>query len=210
MRRNNCGFTLIELLISLIISGMIVLIAGQALKMNLVNTEKGAEKLEKQLRSQAIKNLIRKQLSSIYPYKINDKENFFFKGNHHQMMFVSSFSLTDHYRQGHVVVLYRVLSDNQYRLTCWESPLLHEEQLRKLWQTKDLNFNSFESDKKRILLFQECEAVFVDFLDEAEGKKTVKWVTEWKENHLPKAIRLNIQKKDCPTMTLLAPIMVTS
>lgn len=206
---NNRGFTLLELLISVVISGIIVVMASQALKMGLMNTEKGADKFERNLRNQAIRNLTSRQISTMFAYKIDSQETLYFIGSRDQMMFVTPFSLTDHYRKGLVLVSYQVQSDdgNQQRLICWEMPLLDEESLRKLRQAEHVSFP--ESNKQEISLFLHCDVVSFDFLDKTDGKETLKWVTEWKENYLPRAVRVTIEKKD-HTSIILVPITVMS
>ena len=209
MRKKSNGFTLIELLIAMVVSGLVLLAASQAFKLGLANTQKGADKFEENLREQGIINQVWKQLSSLYPYNLNSK-TIFFKGSHEQMMFVSPFSLIDHYRRGFMVVFYTVTpgGQNDLCLTCWENPLRGEEYLEKLWQKED--FCPSKNDTRKIPLFEKCQRASFEYLDagSAEGEEQ-NWIKEWKKDHLPRAIRIEIARAD-DSMVILIPVAATS
>ena len=206
---SSSGFTLLELLIAMLISALVVAAASQAFRVSLSSTQKGAERFEKNLRNEGIKKLLWKQVTSIYPYKLSN-DTFFFKGEEDFMIFVTPFSLTDHYRKGFMIVSYTLSTDEkkEMNLSIRETALIDEKQLLELWKQTDIEI--FKQYTGGFHPFQNCKSISFAYLgEESTPERDQVWRKKWEEKHPPKGIKITITRAT-DTIDLIIPVMAMS
>src|SRR5271169_1620778 len=108
------GYTLVELLISITIMGLILVIAGMAMRLGLRSVDSGERRIGSLERFRSSLNIVEAQIQSEVPIATQEEagKSYIFKGDSESMQFPSNYSLWGG-QQGYVNVSYKVVSDSR-------------------------------------------------------------------------------------------------
>jgi len=184
--KRSAGFTFIEVIISLTIMALVVVATYGALRLGIQAAEKGEKRKEENQRIRAVVSLMRRQLKSAYPYRIqNQGETFiYFFGESEGVSFISSASRPE--AGGFEKVEY-VLQGEGRDKELWvriSAPVLPEDLV------EDREGALFHE----ALVLSGVAEISWEYLWEMRDK--VEWRQEWsgkEERTIPKAVRITWQ-----------------
>ena len=179
--RDNSGFTLLELVISISLLGIILLIAGGAMRLGASSAASGEKKIDTLERFRTSLNIIDSQVQSMALIALkedtteNEGDKYFFKGDAGSMQFSTNYSPWGD-RRGYVTVVYRVeTEDNGKHVLHAAENIIGEENSREIKLFGSLDGISFEYFYKEPL--------------EEKGK----WVEQWTDREsVPEKIRVRL------------------
>ena len=190
------GFTLIELLISLTILGIVVVILFGSLRIGVRAWEKGEEKAETQQRLRIVLDLLKRQLSSAWDYKIEegDLKSYVFKGGERSLTFTSRVSVVPSSRGGLVYVQYEVEEDPEtegQRLLVYEKNAAIAQKDGELVEPEKEDFHQ---------LVGNMENIEFEYLESPQKEsENPEWQKTWDpetDDGLPAAVRVIWKPKE--------------
>lgn len=212
------GFTLIEIIIAISIGSLLILVASASIRTGLSYMQRGEERFNKGLRERVALNFFTQQITSIHSSDAADK-GIFFIGDKDLFSFISPLSLNKYYTHGLMICAYTITKDedNTYSFVYNERRHLSNTYLNKL---KDKFSDEFGKevekgkffDVESVVFFQGYQKITIEYLGEVdpdEEEEKSPWKEAWKDEGLPKAIKITLLKRG-ETQEVLAPIMVTS
>lgn len=174
------GFTLLELMISIVLLSVIILIIFSAARLGFRSIDIGGKKIEGLERNRNSMNIINAQVQSMAPLTYtapnakNPRPNYF-KGDGGHLQFSTNYSIWGGER-GHVVVSYRVESDNNGKQGLYAAE----------------NTVGVE-DYKETKLLDSLEKLSFEYFYKGPTDEKGGWIEEWTDDTaIPVKIRLNI------------------
>ena len=208
IKSNKDAFTLLELIIALSIGTVLVLLVSFSLRTGLFQIEKGSRWLEESYRENNALHFFRQQATSMRYEEIN--ESVIFDGDSEKIVFVTPISLEKSYGLGLMMVSYYLEeSDQGVSLNYKERRFIPDNNLSKF---RDQIFD----DSEEIEIVSGYEKISFKFLGTVESKDDENdvsglsgpdWNDIWRENNLPKAIKI-VLSKNGQDKELIVPVMV--
>ncbi len=201
------AFTLIELIISMTIVAVILVVVFGAFRIGIRAWERGEKDIDKHQRYRIVLEMVRHQMMSpaFEKIKVEDSEQFVFKGDAKSFEFLSHISLKPENKFGIVFVRYRVDGDRQSKDSLWgyeENVVLFDE---------DFSPDEIDSEKFFELLPAAHRISFEYLKPPQQGlEENASWQEDWDpeyETGVPLAVKLSlVDQPDSTPLTVLVPI----
>ena len=166
-----------EVLLSIMITAVIVLIIGGAVRLSFSSVEKGERRMEYLERIRASLNIIDSQIQSEIPL-IEDSQNgkkYYFRGEKDFMRFASNYSVWSG-QKGYVDVSYKAASDYYGKLT--------------LFETESVVGTSME---RKVKLLDGLDSLSFEYFYKGPTDEKGRWVDQWTDDtNMPEKIKLHI------------------
>lgn len=107
MMKNEGGFTLLELLIAMVLSMLVLVIVGGAVKLGLRSVRSGQRSADFEERLRSVCNILDSQVQDMVALAPTEERNYSFSGDANEMQFASVYSIWGD-KRGCVFVKYKV------------------------------------------------------------------------------------------------------